>query len=70
MWPLGGVEAVCADHLGQVRVGMSVGHDPKSGPYRPDMRKDEKNITMEDRQEAKRRIEGSLAPDPQGYDVE
>ena len=51
------VEAVCADHLGQVRVGMSVGHDPKSGPYRPDMRKDEENITLEDRQEAKRRIE-------------
>ena len=55
---------------GQVRVGMSVGHDPKSDPYRPDMRKDEKNITMEDRQEAMRRIEGSLAPDPHGYDVE
>ena len=41
----------------QVRVGMSVGHDPKSDPYRPDMRKDEENITLEDRQEAKRRIE-------------
>jgi hypothetical protein len=27
------------------------------------MKKDEANITMEDRQEAKRRIEGSLAPD-------
>jgi phosphatidylserine decarboxylase len=54
----------------QVRVGMSVGHDPKSDPYRPDMRKDEKNITMEDRQEAKRRIEGSLAPDSRGYDIE
>jgi phosphatidylserine decarboxylase len=49
---------------------MSVGHDPKSDPYRPDMRKDEKNITMEDRREAKRRIEGSLAPDPDCYDVE
>ena len=57
MWAPDGVEAVCADHLGQVRVGMSVGHDPKSGPYRPDMRKDEENITLEDRQEAKRRIE-------------
>ena len=27
------------------------------------MRKKEENVTMEERQEAKRRIEGSLAPD-------
>jgi hypothetical protein len=54
---------------GQVRVGMSVGHDPKSGPYRPDMRKDEENITTEDRQEAKRRIEGSLALESHGYEI-
>lgn len=27
------------------------------------MKKDESSITMEDRREAKRRIEGSLAPD-------
>ena len=45
----------------QVRVGMSIGHHPSSGAYTPDMKKDEDNITMEDRQEAKRRIEGSLA---------
>jgi len=51
-----------------VRVGMSIGHDPASGPYTPDMRKGEENITMEDRQEAKRRIEGSLAPDG-AYDL-
>ena len=42
---------------------MSIGHHPKSGPWAPDMRKNEENITQEERQEAKRRIEGSLAPD-------
>ena len=47
----------------QVRVGMSVGHHPASSPYKPDMRKKEGDITLEERQEAKRRIEGSLAPD-------
>jgi phosphatidylserine decarboxylase len=49
---------------------MSVGHDPKSGPHTPDMRKSEENITMEDRQEAKRRIEGSLAPETHGYGIQ
>lgn len=33
------------------------------GPHKPDMKKDEGDITLQDRQEAKRRIEGSLAPD-------
>jgi phosphatidylserine decarboxylase len=47
--------------MSQVRVGMSIGHHPSAGAFTPDMKKDEKNITMEDRQEAKRRIEGSLA---------
>lgn len=42
---------------------MSVGHPPNEAPHAPDMKKDEANVTMEDRQEAKRRIEGSLAPD-------
>ena len=42
---------------------MSIGHHPSVGSYKPDMKKDEKDITVEDRQEAKRRIEGSLAPD-------
>ncbi|KAI4201670.1 MAG: hypothetical protein LQ346_002121 [Caloplaca aetnensis] len=45
-----------------VRVGMSIGHHPDQSSYTPDMRKDEENITLEERQEAKRRIEGSLAP--------
>ena len=42
---------------------MSIGHSPEVGPYKPDMKKDESEITMEDKQEAKRRIEGSLGPD-------
>ena len=42
---------------------MSIGHHPSVGSYKPDMKKDEADITNEDRQEAKRRIEGSLAPD-------
>jgi phosphatidylserine decarboxylase len=42
---------------------MSVGHHPSVGSYKPDMKKDEADITVEDRQEAKRRIEGSLAND-------
>ena len=47
---------------------MSIGHSPQVGPHRPDMKKDEGEITLEDRQEAKRRIEGSLAPEaePEG----
>ncbi|KAL8710900.1 MAG: hypothetical protein Q9225_007209 [Loekoesia sp. 1 TL-2023] len=45
-----------------LRVGMSIGHRPEQSQYTPDMPKDEENITAEERQEAKRRIEGSLAP--------
>ena len=42
---------------------MSVGHSPEQSQYLPDMRKNEENVTHEERQEAKRRIEGSMAPD-------
>lgn len=42
---------------------MSIGHSPNVEPHRPDMQKDEANITEKERQEARRRIEGSLAPD-------
>lgn len=42
---------------------MSLGHSPHVESHKPDMKKDEGDITLEDRQEAKRRIEGSLAPD-------
>lgn len=45
---------------------MSVGHHPDQLQHTPDMRKKEENITMEERQEAKRRIEGSLAPELDG----
>ncbi|KAL8933464.1 MAG: hypothetical protein Q9211_005771 [Gyalolechia sp. 1 TL-2023] len=45
-----------------VRVGMSIGHHPDQPQFAPDMRKNEENVTVEERQEAKRRIEGSLAP--------
>ncbi|KAF2023551.1 hypothetical protein EK21DRAFT_118651 [Setomelanomma holmii] len=44
-----------------IRVGMSIGHSPNRGAHLPDMRKD--NPTMEEKQHAKRRIEGSLAPE-------
>ncbi|KAL9098265.1 MAG: hypothetical protein Q9163_006049 [Psora crenata] len=45
-----------------LRVGMSIGHSPEQPQYLQDMRKDEEKVTQEERQEAKRRIEGSLAP--------
>ncbi|KAL1606391.1 phosphatidylserine decarboxylase [Paraconiothyrium brasiliense] len=44
-----------------VRVGMSIGHSPNRAPHTPDMRKE--NPTHEEKQDAKRRIEGSLAPE-------
>lgn len=43
-----------------IRVGMSIGHSPNQEQYRPDQQK--ANPTAEEKQEAKRRIEGSLAP--------
>ncbi|KAH5115799.1 phosphatidylserine decarboxylase proenzyme [Parastagonospora nodorum] len=44
-----------------VRVGMSIGHSPNRAAHLPDMRKN--NPTMEEKQDAKRRIEGSMAPE-------
>jgi len=49
-----------ADSHEQVRVGMSIGHSPDVAPHIPDMRKE--NPSMAEKQEAKRRIEGSFAP--------
>lgn len=46
-----------------IRVGMSIGHHPQQGQHTPDMRKPDAEISQHDREEAKRRIEGSLAPD-------
>ena len=43
-----------------IRVGMSIGHSPGTEPHKPDQQKD--NPTNAEKQEAKRRIEGSLAP--------
>lgn len=39
---------------------MSIGHSPDRAPHVPDMRKH--NPTHQEKQDAKRRIEGSLAP--------
>ena len=50
--------------INQISVGMSIGHSPDQPSYLPDMRKKDENVTNEERQEAKRRIAGSLAPAP------
>lgn len=43
-----------------IRVGMSIGHSPGTEPHKPDMQKT--NPSNAEKQEAKRRIEGSLGP--------
>jgi phosphatidylserine decarboxylase len=43
-----------------IRVGMSIGHSPGIEPHKPDQQKT--NPTNAEKQDAKRRIEGSLAP--------
>jgi phosphatidylserine decarboxylase len=52
-----------------IRVGMSIGHTPGTQPHTPDQQKD--NPTNAEMQDAKRRIEGSLAPSrgSKGVDV-
>lgn len=40
---------------------MSIGHTPDVPQFQPDIRP-KKNVTLEEKQEAKRRIAGSLAP--------
>lgn len=42
---------------------MSLGHSPNVESHKPDMQKPASEVTNEERQEAKRRIEGSLAPE-------
>ncbi|KAE8440679.1 hypothetical protein EG329_006816 [Mollisiaceae sp. DMI_Dod_QoI] len=49
-----------------LRVGMSIGHHPSQGQHTPDMRKKDEDITEKELADAKRRIEGSLAPESQG----
>lgn len=54
----------------QLRVGMSIGHHPSQSQHTPDMRKKDEDITEKEKADAKRRIEGSLAPDseaPKGH---
>lgn len=48
------------DFAWQIRVGMSVGHSPNEPQWTPDMRKDDKDVTEQDKVEAKRRIQGSF----------
>ncbi|GKZ21709.1 hypothetical protein AbraIFM66951_002372 [Aspergillus brasiliensis] len=45
-----------------IRVGMSVGHSPGVAQFEPDMPKKTEDVSLEEMQAAKRRIEGSLAP--------
>lgn len=48
---------------------MSVGHAPGEPQWTPDMRKDEAEITEEEKKAAKRRIQGQVAeesPDESG----
>ncbi|EAW09922.1 putative phosphatidylserine decarboxylase Psd2 [Aspergillus clavatus NRRL 1] len=45
-----------------IRVGMSIGHSPKVPQFEPDMRKPSEQVSRQELQDAKRRIEGSLAP--------
>ena len=42
---------------------MSVGHSPEQKAHLPDMQKKPEEITQAERNEAKRRIGGSLAPE-------
>lgn len=42
-----------------IRAGMSVGHSPNEPQWKADMPKDEKEVTEQDKLEAKRRIQGS-----------
>jgi phosphatidylserine decarboxylase len=48
-----------------VRVGMSIGHSPDEPEFQPDLPKKEEHVTMEEKQDARRRIAGSLEPAPE-----
>ena len=52
---------------------MSVGHSPNEPHWRPDMPKDETEVTEQDKIDAKRRIQGStmtedITPEDSGGD--
>jgi len=42
---------------------MSIGHHPSQSQHTPDMRKKDEDITEKEKEDAKRRIEGSINPD-------
>jgi phosphatidylserine decarboxylase len=44
---------------------MSIGHSPDIPQFQPDMRQEEQELSLEEKQEANRRIGGNLAP-PRG----
>ncbi|KAG9250201.1 putative phosphatidylserine decarboxylase [Emericellopsis atlantica] len=56
-----------------IRVGMSIGHSPDEPQHTPDMRKNDQEITEEEKRMAARRIQGSVAtgdsPDDSGEDA-
>jgi phosphatidylserine decarboxylase len=45
---------------------MSLGHSPHVEPHKPDMKKADSEITEKEKEEARRRIEGSLAAEREG----
>ncbi|KAF3760944.1 hypothetical protein M406DRAFT_268734 [Cryphonectria parasitica EP155] len=51
-----------------ISVGMSVGHSPSHPKYAPDQRKDAKDITQQEKADAKRRIQGSFNLEEGGDD--
>ncbi|KAL2867279.1 putative phosphatidylserine decarboxylase Psd2 [Aspergillus lucknowensis] len=53
-----------------VRVGMSVGHHPDIPQFEPDLPKKPEDVSLEEMQAAKRRIEGSLAPPPHASEIQ
>jgi phosphatidylserine decarboxylase len=48
---------------------MSIGHSPDEPQFEPDLPKKEEHVTIEEKQEAKRRITGSLGLTPPGFTV-
>ena len=45
-------------------MGMSIGHSPEEPGFQPDLPKKEEHVTMEEKQDARRRIAGSLESSP------
>jgi phosphatidylserine decarboxylase len=45
---------------------MSIGHSPSESSWKPDMRKDEKDVTEADKKDAQRRIQGGFSASSPG----